>query len=392
MSDSAALLVLVARGVQDNYFILPDGKPTVDFFEPPKRRCSDFVLGTSKVVTYKKPYSTYCFEIPKTCDRIQDINLEILLPPSTTAYPNYLAFQMVEKIEISFNNVTFTKVYQKDIINYYILYNKIPQKSKLLFIGDSNTRTTWSQKPVKLILSIGGYMMMMNTFSKHPTPLPLISFEHSRMEVEVTLFEKFPVQQVSLFNDIIFDSCKVREEFRTQPREPFFTRIEGVYVSYKEEGVEKLDVKLNCNYIIKYFVITIDPVIDPQDKFDDVDKFYGIDGLDECFEELIISFNGQYLTKLEPIYFREYHARKYFNREILPRGMYVYSLCVNPLDLLWSGSLNASRINGLTFSFKFPKYLDDGKTLYPKMRVRITTESTDIIRIMSGLIGLAFSK
>jgi len=72
----------------------------------------------------------------------------------------------------------------------------------------------------------------------------------------------------------------------------------------------------------------------------------------------------------------------------LPKGMYLYSFSLHdPLEYQPTGSCNYSKIDVATMDIQYPEEFKN-----KKISVNIYAGNVQVLRIMSGMGGLAYSK
>lgn len=73
-------------------------------------------------------------------------------------------------------------------------------------------------------------------------------------------------------------------------------------------------------------------------------------------------------------------------------GIYVYSFALNPADAQPSGSNNFSRIDSAVLRCEYPAdYLFDSNNIQSSAYIRVYSVNVQILRVMSGLAGIAYS-
>jgi 3-deoxy-D-manno-octulosonate 8-phosphate phosphatase KdsC-like HAD superfamily phosphatase len=210
------------------------------------------------------------------------------------------------------------------------------------------------------------------------------------------------INNFALKTDGVYLDKPERKSVIESPHEYLIHQLQYSGFEIKPEGVTDFKIRLNYNHPIKYFAFTFEkmkPGVKEEKSYgtileNDYDNFeYGLEELDESFIEMTLLMNGHAVEEAQdPLYFREYHPRKYLGLENgLPKGMYFYSFALKPMQYQPSGHINASKIDNMSLSFKFPKHISNGE-LYPEMKISVYAVNVQPLCIMSGMAGLVFSK
>lgn len=245
--------------------------------------------------------------------------------------------------------------------------------------------------------------------------LPLIALQHNTIEIELELED---------FNKLHY--IETGGEITKKPR------IEGELITeyiYLDDSERKLMVNTKHEYLIENIEFDNNSLITSNDFPDEItiyDKrlFFNnpkkeiiwvfqakskIDGSQEngkrSFDDYTYTINNQnvFIYENAEIEFNErtrefpreakwfecVNPRKYHSRS--PRkGISVYSFALEPEKLQPTGQANMTRIDNFTIKFKIPSdiltAMENGEEFY----VRVYSRGINILRIMSGMAGLAF--
>ena len=108
------------------------------------------------------------------------------------------------------------------------------------------------------------------------------------------------------------------------------------------------------------------------------------------FETAELQFNHQWREPaLPPEYFNLIVPHEQFCKSSR-MGEYYYSFALYPTICQPSGAANLSRIDDFTIRFKLDQRLIDQIKSGKKIMFRVYANSLNILRIMSGMAGLAF--
>ena len=123
------------------------------------------------------------------------------------------------------------------------------------------------------------------------------------------------------------------------------------------------------------------------------DKFvYTIDGVDyPIWEEMKLEFNQRYREEWKKANYYNYVVPYEHHLSTPKEGVGVYSFALEPCCYQPSGAANLSRIDNVTFFFRLnPIVVADMRATGRRLILKIFGESYNILRVMSGMAGLAF--
>lgn len=431
---SGSLLQLLARGVQDDYLDTndEDGNSYFNFDLPEiKNRFTSHTI-RHEIFDIERP-TALC----RDGDLIKSVKFEIYLPttPKNQSYNNFLGYELIDKVTLVIGGQNITKFSGKFIKNYNIIKNRIPETNSSLFISnDETTLRKWSQmgndkldgKPVvHLVVDIP-------ILFEHK-PLPIISMDYHEVKIKIDLNNKLindKPKQLNLLVEYIYLSKTDQKNLKTAtspmrfplpinattfqkiykkvndflfPPEKFpmfellWHQVQETSFDYvganlikneKDKQIQKTDdyehrYRTNFNHPLKYFLIEITEL---DENYQPITPTFD----DELFEKLTIRLNNAELVSESPLFYRSVFPQSHSNtKKDLPRGLYFYSFGPN-IDHQPSSQLNASRIDNLQLHFKFPETTITGYP-FPRLRITIYTENYNILRIYSGMAGLAYA-
>lgn len=121
-----------------------------------------------------------------------------------------------------------------------------------------------------------------------------------------------------------------------------------------------------------------------------------IDGTGNPVHDVLLRFNGHdRFDKLHGDYFN--YVQPYQHWDNTPQdGINVYSFALNPIEHQPSGTANFSRIDTVTLLLTFQQLNAAGRDVYrqnlhPETKIQTYTINYNVLRIMSGMGGLAYS-
>jgi hypothetical protein len=367
--------------------------------------------------------------IERNGDIVTDMSVKILLPvlPEDYVYNNYLAFNIIKNVEIEIGGQRINKSYGDFNYFYSIMTKQIPTtrnfESRSLFISsDPEIRKKWSKTAnyyegrEEFIEIVVPLKSLLNYYD-----LPLVSLQYHEVKINFeiekskNLITYMPdkkvevnfdspkcehnIHSVSILTDYIYLDRPERKHLAQVSNEKLVQQTQFTGGEIKKSGEKKIKLATNFNHPITYLLITFRE-IDSEDKgihnTDDPNGFgYGVVGSEECFKSLEIilkPLDGTDTTRncvTNPTYFRNYLPNKHLGLQNgLPSGMYFYSYSLkNPFDVQPSGSCNYSRLDRGDIIIKFQKQL-----IKKRLEIKVFGGANQVIRIMSGMAGLAHSK
>ena len=108
------------------------------------------------------------------------------------------------------------------------------------------------------------------------------------------------------------------------------------------------------------------------------------------FDTAVLKINGvDRFTPRDPLYFRAVQPMQYHTNAPLEKYIYCYSFCINPEDLQPSGSCNFSMLDTAMLQLN---YTSSNSTRSDNAsRLKVFALNYNVLRIMSGMCGLAYS-
>ena len=431
-NHGCGLIQLVACGAQDLYLT---GNPKISFFKSVYNRYTNFSVDMFRIKG--KPNidnfgQRKIFTIYRLCDLIKQLNMEITLPtlPNNYSYKNYLGYRLIKSIELQIGGQRIDKLYSDHLYNHDVLANIVPEHSKQLFISQNQQQLIqWSSNgnfinPVTNESQVQVFVPIHGLLSKIYLPLLALQYhevtvivEHAKLKdvihrhVEVGAGVEFlnvpmisdlkflEAQKINIlkshlvFEGIYLDTDE-RRQIAQQSHEFLVQQTQICSFNTKMPGQTNQRIEFHFNHPVKYLLFTFNELDENDEKIYNNQiggEFgYGVDGMSECFTSVKFGFDGHQRNGLTtPGYFREYiprHCCGLVNG--LPKGMYLYSFSLHdPLEYQPTGSCNYSKIDVATMDIQYPEEFKN-----KKISVNIYAGNVQVLRIMSGMGGLAYSK
>jgi hypothetical protein len=391
------LLQLVAYGAQDVYLT---GNPQITFFKVVYRRHTNFsmeaieqtfngTVGFGKRVT--------C-QISRNGDLIHRMYLQVSLPDavSDNDYVDYVGLALIKSVELEIGGQRIDKHYGEWMYIWNELSLAFGKKDGYQKMVGEHTSLAEASGPVTL------YVPLEFFFCRNPgLALPLIALQYHEVKVNIEFRDKAHCVRLSagpagtavvgdisasLWVDYIFLDTDERRRFAQLSHEYLIEQLQFT----GDESVTGTNnkVKLNFNHPVKelVWVVQSDAAVTSNQWFN-----FGTGTSDA-----VISNTGSHLTyaKLQlngHDRFAE-RAASYFNlvqpfqhHENVPTsgGINVYSFALQPESHQPSGTLNMSRIDSAVLNLT--------TTPASGAKIKVFAVNYNVLRIMSGMGGLAYS-
>jgi len=398
---------LVAYGAQDVYLT---GDPEITFFKAIYRRHTNFsVEAIAQVFNGTTGFGRKAtVTVSRNGDLITNTYLEVKLPElpkesNGTAkwkWNNNIGHNLIQEVELEIGGQRIDRHYGEWLDIWSEL--SLPHEKKKMFdsnmIGRVNSKGALSGDARTL------YIPLQFFFNRNQgLALPLIALQYHEVKLNFTfrplteLCHPIGSQgsrpddvrdpEMSLYIDYVYLDTDERKRFAQSQHELL---VEQLQFTGDETPMVNGSYKLNFNHPVKELVWVVH-----QPK--DWDKFnYG-----EAGEEPVIDANLQLngherFDKREGSYFRLVQPFQH-HTAIPEKQIYVYSFAVKPEEHQPSGSCNFSRIDNATLKLSLAhtaksetsKVTND--TFGPDHKVKIFATSVNVLRILSGMGGLAYS-
>ena len=394
------LMQLVAYGAQDIYLT---GNPQITFFKVVYRRHTNFAIESieqtfnGSVQFGQRVTAT----ISRNADLIWKIYLQMDLPAvakagGTVAWTRSVGNVLINNVECEIGGQRIDKQYG-DWMN---LWNELTQTAEHsdgydVMIGNTTTLTTGAASQAQTRL----YIPLMFWFNRNPgLALPLIALQYHEVKIHLE-FRPFSelvitddgaaVDSVpttftgSLYVDYIYLDTDERRRFAQVSHEYLIEQLQ--FTGEETTSTTSNQFRLNFNHPVKYLVWVTQPDanvatnVNEWTNYTDATGYGGGDPLSTAKLQL----NGHdRFRERNAAYFNLVQPYQHFTRNPAV-GVYVYSFALKPEEHQPSGSVNMSRIDNATLLLTLAAAVST--------RVRIYAVNYNVLRIMSGMGGLAYS-
>jgi len=432
------LLQLVAYGAQDAYI---SGNPQITFWKGLYKRHTNFAMEQFRVNFNGQPNwgTKQTAIVNRYADLLFSTYVQLELPSLDTGgvdkalwnhggfnggASGYLGYNFISHVELDIGGQVIDRLYSE----YMVLWSELTSESRKL---ENLTKMIQNAKYSKSTLQFDGtegctdgvgrqalpnvlYIPLMFFFTRNPgTALPLIALQYH--EVKINVFWKSPQEiagdytkvptlpqasSAALYIDYIYLDTDERRRFAQQSHEYLIEQVQ-----YNEDvGIATASkrIDLTFNHPVKELIWVVQPtcytncksqltnyrlnpgngsenrltpfVYDTTPIFEQHIQINGQDRLESRY--------GDYFNKVQPF---QHHTGAFAGT-----SSYCYSFAVKPEEHQPSGTCNFSRIDTATLVLTV-----DGSVLvdmdFNTWNVRMYAVNYNVLRIMSGMGGLAFS-
>jgi len=395
---------LVAYGAQDVFLT---GNPQISFFKVVYRRHTNFAMESIEQTFNGNPElgNRVTCTISRNGDLVTNMWLEAKFNPlqsdGLTAWTpvNSLGHALIEFVELEIGGQRIDKHYGEWMEIWSEL--TLPEEKRAGFkemIARRDAGTSNAPESDKV------YVPFQFFFCRNPgLALPLIALQYHEVKINIKFRSGSELSTTSgeplkfngnprLFVDYVYLDTDERRMFAQSQHEYLIEQLQHT----GPESTKDNNHRLNFNHPVKELVwvsrmkdaqpmdFAGSSTVDAAASFD-ADQAWSNSG-SEAFDTAKLQLNGHdRFTEREAGYFRLVQPYQHHTR-VPQKYVYLYSFALNPESHQPSGTCNFSRLDNVTLSLNGLKTNvgDDGQLL-------VYAVSNNILRIMSGMGGLAYS-
>ena len=368
---------LVAYGSQDVYLT---GNPQITFWKVVYRRHTNFAL-ESVEQTFNgtaKPGSNAVATISRNGDLIHKCYLVFDFDGTNSVESVAAAHNLIESVELEIGGQQIDKQYG----DWMTIWNELSLSQDK---QDGYTNMVYGNSLQKVYVPLQFY------FCTNPgLALPLIALQYHEVRVKVTFGgANNDFKSAKLWVDYVYLDTDERRRMAQSSHEFLITQLQsdgGNTISRSTMST----VRLNFNHPVKELVWCVDgsPTSDSTTSGNKLGNLGTLRTLsNEAVHKLTLNGHdrmaprsGKYFTHVQPY---QHHTR-------VPSGnkIGVYSFALKPEESQPSGSCNFSRIDNAQLVTKSD---DDTITTNGNATLKVFATNWNVLRIMSGMGGLAYS-
>lgn len=373
---------LVAIGTQDIYL---SGNPQITFFKTVYRRHTNFAIEPieqSFKGTINFGQKVSC-ELSRNGDLIHKVYLHVELPSlnnTDSAWVDNIGHVLINEVSVEVGGQVIDRHYG----DWFNIWNELTQTAE---------RASGYDKMIGASMGNSGghlYIPLQFWFCRNPgLALPLIALQYHEVKINIEFRRALDcfvgtastpeITNASLIVDYIYLDTDERREFAQSSIEYL---IEQLQFSGEEEYSNKeIRTKLAFNHPCKEIIwVMHSNSRELAKEWSDYSK--DGDGAQTLVEASLLLNGHERIPKMRGEYFNL--VQPYQNHTAVPSsGIYVYSFALKPEESQPSGSINMSRID--TASLLLTTDISE------KYKLRVYAVNYNILRITSGMGGLAFS-
>lgn len=420
------LLQLVAYGAQDAYL---SGNPQITFWKGLFKRHTNFAMEPFRVnlsgeANWGVKHSAI---LGRHADLLYSTYIEVVLPPGGVFNNSSgrLGYNLVKYVELDIGGQLIDRLYGEWLFLWDSLSSATVTGSKLsAMVGMSGGNGIYTVPSPALCNQGSGrvstptvcYVPLTFFYTKNPgAALPLIALQYHEVKLNIQWNDQKlltgsisagagatpqPIQ-AAVYVDYIYLDTEERRRMAQQSHEYLIEQTQ-----YNEDkGISSYNnrIDLTFNHPVKELVWVVQPsnytdcrlagagdrlrpfTYDRNAVYEQWLQINGQDRLDKRY--------GDYFNKVQPYQHHTGSAGYILSTgEIVPQvGVYMYSFALRPEEHQPSGTCNFSRIDTATIVIT----IDGAQTISPDTDqtwdVRVYAVNYNILRIMSGMGGLAYS-
>jgi hypothetical protein len=429
------LLQLIAYGAQDAYL---SGNPQITFWKGLYKRHTNFAMEPFRINFNGQPNwgTKQTAIVGRHADLLYSTYVEVQLPYLGTdgqpAQWNYgrastvigiidpLGFNLISHVELDIGGQLIDRLYSEYMFLWSCLTSDFFKSAKLSIMLNSGLDTDTLRLPNPVGCSTGNgrpslpntvYIPLMFFFTKNPgAALPLIALQYHEVKINViwkdpleiagdyTKVSKLPqASSAALYIDYIYLDTEERRRFAQQSHEYLIEQVqfnEDVGISSPNQRID-----LTFNHPVKELIWVVQPrsytdckaalrhkrtsvttrllpyVYDKPAVYEQWIQMNGQDRLERRY--------GDYFNKVQPY---QHHTG------LVPGvGVYMYSFAIKPEENQPSGTCNFSRVDTATIVMTMDGSVAVNQDTDDTWNVRVYAINYNVLRIMSGMGGLAYS-
>merc|ERR1711970_129393 len=394
------LMQLVAYGAQDIYLT---GNPQITFFKVVYRRHTNFSMeAIEQTFNGSADFGKrVTCTVSRNGDLMHRVYLQVTVPQVTVAdtltfrWLNHLGHVLVKYAEVEIGGQRIDKHYG----DWLHIWNELSQEAGKK-VGYANmignvpalTQLTTGDAATSVVPEMDLYIPLEFWFCRNPgLALPLIALQYHEVKIniefralsELTDDVGLSLSAASLYVDYIYLDTDERRRFAQVSHEYLIEQVQFT----GDESVSSVSnkIKLNFNHPCKELVWVVQKDASVTNapsggRFDYTDGTENpvliaklqLNGHDRFSERM-----GRYFNLVQPY---QHHTN------VPKTGINVYSFGLTPEEHQPSGTCNMSRIDNATLQLTLTAAAVSGDA-----KVRVYATNYNVLRIMSGMGGLAYS-
>ena len=424
------LLQLVAYGAQDAYIT---GNPQITFWKGLYKRHTNFAMEPFRInFSGQAQWGTkQTAIIGRHADLLYSTYLQVELPKQDKTKTDYvwnneqnaLGFNLISRIELDIGGQIIDRLYGEWLYLWSSLSKPVDQRNKLTNLLSEPCNTT-GPSTLKYSGGCGGtgrqsnvnvlYIPLEFFFTKNPgAALPLIALQYHEVKINVYwndveflagnfvktsggdgLANLPQATSAALYIDYIYLDTEERRRMAQASHEYLIEQVQF----NEDKGIVGANnrIDLTFNHPVKELVWVVQPTF-----YRDCSLMKG-SGLGSYLlpftynynpvNEQWIQINGQdRLDRRYGDYYSRVQSYQHHSGQSPDLGVYTYSFALKPEENQPSGTCNFSRIDTATIVMNFGDLSISDNPDNENWDVRVYAVNYNVLRVMSGMAGLAYS-
>jgi hypothetical protein len=388
------LMQLVAYGAQDVYLT---GNPVITFFKVVYRRHTNFAMESIQQTFNGTPGfgSRVSATISRNGDLITNTYLQMTVTGGGVPKTDSIAHALIKTVELEIGGQRIDKHYGDWLEIWSEL--TVPEEKKTGFFKMVGKTAAVSTNAITTTETY--YVPLQFFFCRNPgLALPLIALQYHEVKINVEFNDASVAYagtpssfDCSLYVDYIYLDTDERRRFAQVSHEMLIEQLQ--FTGDESITSQNLKYRMNFNHPVKELVWVFSGAGADFGRYsiDDTsgDADTGLDGVGTDLVEPItkakIMLNGHdRMSERAGSYFRYVQPYQHHTR-VPTKPIYVYSFALRPEEHQPSGTCNFSRIDNAQLSLECSDNWDAGS------KIKVYATNYNVLRIMSGMAGLAFS-
>jgi hypothetical protein len=409
------LMQLVAYGAQDIYLT---GNPQITFFKVVYRRHTNFAVESIEQTFNgqadfgKRVTAT----VSRNGDLIQQMYLEVVLPAQGTGGTTWgygVGNALIKQAEIEIGGQLIDRQYGDWMNIWTELSTPAGKRAGYDNMVGNQKPTTGQVGGVLATVANRLYVPLQFWFNRNPgLALPLIALQYHEVKLNIELRTATELTNVQnptvtsglsckLYVDYIYLDTDERRRFAQVSHEYLIEQVQ--FTGSETISGNNKNVTLNFNHPVKELIW----VHTSKDHVDDK-LWFNYSGTDDntsadSFQTALLQLNGHdRFSVRNSDYFRK--VQNYEHHTRVPRVgvdldvddqreqyIYSYSFALSPEEHQPSGTCNFSRIDNAVLQLKYDATVQTSLATNGTMNLNVYAVNYNVLRIMSGMGGLAYS-
>jgi hypothetical protein len=427
------LLQLVAYGAQDAYIC---GNPQITFWKGLYKRHTNFAMEPFRLnLTGQAAWGVkHSAIVGRHADLLYSTYLEVVMPPGAVVNCDQgrLGYNLIKYVELDIGGQVIDRLYGEWLFLWDSLSSSYSTAVKTWQMVNGGLASGSQTIPAQTQCNTGSgkpsnptvlYIPLYFFFTKNPgAALPLIALQYHEVKINIQWNDSKVIAgnfnnasslddpvQAAIYIDYVYLDVEERRRMAQQSHEYLIEQTQF----NEDKGISSYNnrIDLTFNHPVKELVWVVQPNSHTNcsisKKFNQtrLQPFtyggYDVSGnrVEAAYEQWI-QINGQdrmdrrygdYFRKVQTYQHHTGGGAGYYNDPNTQLGLYMYSFALRPEEHQPSGTCNFSRIDTATIVLNLNGAVDIDEAQDKNYDVRVYAVNYNILRIMSGMAGLAYS-